>query len=98
MYVYISFSVTYKEVGYLESCAPGGVIKTPQECRDAATILGLPHGRIGGFSGTWPGAQSGCIKIIGIYEKKYAKNHVHYNYANDRPPNTDPNYAAICRC
>ena len=35
---------------------------------------------------------------MGIYEKKYAKNHVHYNYANDRPPNTDPNYAAICRC
>merc|ERR1712050_458184 len=91
-YGYISFSVAYKEVGPLESCAPGGKIKTEQECKGAATILGLStyYGYCYGygygcgygyaaFANNWPGHQSGCIKIIGQYEKKSAKNLVAYN-------------------
>ena len=88
------FSVTHKEVGPLESCAPGERIHTDQECTRAATILGLSPGYP--FSGTWPTIQSGCIKVIGLYEKKSTKNQVFYNYANDRPPSSDPNYGAIC--
>ena len=97
-YWYISFSVSYKEVGPLESCAPDEVINTPQECRRAATILGLPPSGYGTrFSGTWPGAQSGCSKVTGLYQHRNLINQVSYNYANDRPSSTDPNYSAICR-
>ena len=98
MYVYISFSVTYKEVGYLESCDPGGVINSPQECREALEVLGLIIGTPA-FSGTWRGDPSGCIKMrFPYYGTKWHKNMVYYNYANDIPPNTDHRYYALCRC
>merc|ERR1711974_255267 len=51
-------AVTYKEVGPLESCAPGGKINTEQECREAATILGLSP-IVSMFASSWPTIQSG---------------------------------------
>ena len=81
----------------MESCAPGGEINTEQECRGAAAILGLYPGIGGyGFSYTYTEHQSGCFKLRGGHGKDNYKNQVFYNYANDRPPNSDPNYSAIC--